>query len=202
MPHWPPLINPRYNPLVFQNCLIFSYFICLQVSKSRSFRDNSSKSRPSQRAYRKTKTTHLDKLTTSMSAHTIRCSNSSDEDAEDQVQVLNKKPTLVSISPVRRKSGTQASQQGFMQNVTSMFKNIRWFSIKSPVMTKLLSSPVTSAYESRPRVVSFRRLPDGNTIFRHLRRQNTSQQLIPPDQGLLLPGLIWCVIVKDLLLGK
>ena len=156
-----------------------------QVSKSRSFRDTSGKSRPSQRAYRKNKTTHLDKLTTSMSAHTIRCSNSSDEDDHHPVQVLDKKPTVVSI---RRKSSAASSSasQGFMQNVTSMFKNIRWFSIKSPVT--LLSPPAT--YEP-PRIVSFRRLPDGNNIFRHLRRQNTSQQLIPPDQGLLLPGLIW-----------
>jgi len=95
-----------------------------QVSKSRSFRDTSGKSRPSQRAYRKNKTTHLDKLTTSMSAHTIRCSNSSDEDDHHPVQVLDKKPTVVSI---RRKSSAASSSasQGFMQNVTSMFKNIR-----------------------------------------------------------------------------
>lgn len=90
----------------------------IQVTKSRSFRDTSSKSRPG-RPYRKNKTTHLDKLTTSMSAHTIRCSSSSDD--EDGGQVLDKKPTLVSInSPLKRKSSN-----GFMQNVTSMFKNIR-----------------------------------------------------------------------------
>jgi len=94
-----------------------------QVSKSRSFRDTSGKSRPSQRAYRKNKTTHLDKLTTSMSAHTIRCSNSSDnEDDNLPVQVLDKKTTVVSI---RRKSSSASSPQGFMQNVSSMFKNIR-----------------------------------------------------------------------------
>ena len=179
--NYQPSWKPDWHFFRWQLTLLYS--LLAQVSKSRSFRDTSGKSRPSQRAYRKNKTTHLDKLTTSMSAHTIRCSNSSDnEDDNLPVQVLDKKTTVVSI---RRKSSA-SSPQGFMQNVSSMFKNIRWFSIKSPVT--LLSPPVT--FEP-PRIVSFRRLPDGHNIFRHLRRQNTSQQLIPPDQGLLLPGLIW-----------
>merc|ERR1711874_734637 len=42
------------------------------ISKSKSFRDSKKGSRPMIK-YRKNKTTNLDKLTSSMSAHTIRC---------------------------------------------------------------------------------------------------------------------------------
>ena len=41
------------------------------MSKSRSFRDASLKSRPVK--YKRNKTTNLDKLTSSMSAHTLKC---------------------------------------------------------------------------------------------------------------------------------
>lgn len=85
------------------------------LPKSKSFRDPSHKSRPIK--YKKNKTTNLDKLTSSMSAHTLKCSSSSDE---DQQAMLDKKSTVVTISPVKRKNSGS-----FMQNVTSMFKNIR-----------------------------------------------------------------------------
>lgn len=92
-----------------------------QVSKSRSFRDTSGKSRPSAK-YKKTKTTQLDKLTSSMSAHTIKCSNSDEDDGQTDA-LLDKKATMVSLAgpQMRRKS----SSTGFMQNMSSMFKNIR-----------------------------------------------------------------------------
>jgi len=103
--------QPSWKPFLRWQLTLF-YSLLAQVSKSRSFRDTSGKSRPSQRAYRKNKTTHLDKLTTSMSAHTIRCSNSSDnEDDNLPVQVLDKKTTVVSI---RRKSSA-SSPQGFIK---------------------------------------------------------------------------------------
>lgn len=91
------------------------------VSKSRSFRDTSGKSRPSAK-YKKTKTTQLDKLTSSMSAHTIKCSNSDEDDGQTDA-LLDKKATMVSLAgpQMRRKS----SSTGFMQNMSSMFKNIR-----------------------------------------------------------------------------
>jgi len=84
------------------------------LPKSRSFREPSHKSRPIK--YKKNKTTNLDKLTSSMSAHTLKCSSSDDE----QQAMLDKKSTVVTISPVKRKNSGS-----FMQNVTSMFKNIR-----------------------------------------------------------------------------
>lgn len=111
------------------------------ISKSKSFRDNSKNGR--QRApvkYRKNKTTNLDKLTSSMSAHTITGCNSSaissedDNDAsaatadEQTNALLDKKSTLVSMSTKRKSSSSGASSgngSGFMQNMTSMFKNIR-----------------------------------------------------------------------------
>lgn len=120
------------------------------ISKSKSFRDNSKngKQRPTVK-YRKNKTTNLDKLTSSMSAHTIRCgegdsnpltSSGDDNDIlDEQTNSLlssEKKSTLVSMS---NKSGrklstggngnntgnTNSTSSGFMQNMTSMFKNIR-----------------------------------------------------------------------------
>jgi len=98
------------------------------MSKSRSFRDASLKSRPVK--YKRNKTTNLDKLTSSMSAHTLKCPSSSDEEhqamisAADHTQCDDKKSTVVtinssSVKQPRKNSGT------FMQNVTSMFKNIR-----------------------------------------------------------------------------
>lgn len=124
------------------------------ISKSKSFRDagSGSKNRPRQAIkYRKNKTTNLDKLTSSMSAHTIRCgeeNNSSTDDAnennsDEQTNSLLencKKSTLVSMSASSKRKSTSGSMSGsgngsnngsstttsgFMQNVTSMFKNIR-----------------------------------------------------------------------------
>lgn len=118
------------------------------ISKSKSFRDSKKGSRPMIK-YRKNKTTNLDKLTSSMSAHTIRCgegdsnpltSSGDDNDIlDEQTNSLlssEKKSTLVSMS---NKSGRKLStggngnntgnnnstSSGFMQNMTSMFKNIR-----------------------------------------------------------------------------
>ena len=118
------------------------------ISKSKSFRDSKKGSRPMIK-YRKNKTTNLDKLTSSMSAHTIRCgegdsnpltSSGDDNDIlDEQTNSLlssEKKSTLVSMS---NKSGrklstggngnntgnTNSTSSGFMQNMTSMFKNIR-----------------------------------------------------------------------------
>jgi hypothetical protein len=65
-----------------------------------------------------------------MSAHTLKCPSSSDEEhqamisAADHTQCDDKKSTVVtinssSVKQPRKNSGT------FMQNVTSMFKNIR-----------------------------------------------------------------------------
>jgi len=123
------------------------------ISKSKSFRDagSGSKNRPRQAIkYRKNKTTNLDKLTSSMSAHTIRCgeeNNSSTDDgnennSDEQTNSLLencKKSTLVSMSASSKRKSTSGSMSGsgngsnngssttsgFMQNVTSMFKNIR-----------------------------------------------------------------------------
>ena len=123
------------------------------ISKSKSFRDtgSGSKNRPRQPIkYRKNKTTNLDKLTSSMSAHTIRCgeeNNSSTDDAnennsDEQTNSLLencKKSNLVSMSASSKRKSTSGSMSGsgngsnngssttsgFMQNVTSMFKNIR-----------------------------------------------------------------------------
>lgn len=123
------------------------------ISKSKSFRDagSGSKNRPRQAIkYRKNKTTNLDKLTSSMSAHTIRCgeeNNSSTDDgnennSDEQTNSLLencKKSTLVSMSASSQRKSTSGSMSGsgngsnngssttsgFMQNVTSMFKNIR-----------------------------------------------------------------------------
>ena len=125
------------------------------ISKSKSFRDagsSGSKNRPRQPIkYRKNKTTNLDKLTSSMSAHTIRCgeeNNSSTDDgnennSDEQTNSLLencKKSTLVSMSASSQRKSTSGSMSGsgngsnngsstttsgFMQNVTSMFKNIR-----------------------------------------------------------------------------
>lgn len=124
------------------------------ISKSKSFRDagSGSKNRPRQAIkYRKNKTTNLDKLTSSMSAHTIRCgeeNNSSTDDAnennsDEQTNSLLencKKSTLVSMTASSKRKSTSGSMSGsgngsnngsstttsgFMQNVTSMFKNIR-----------------------------------------------------------------------------
>ena len=123
------------------------------ISKSKSFRDagSGSKNRPRQAIkYRKNKTTNLDKLTSSMSAHTIRCgeeNNSSTDDAnennsDEQTNSLLencKKSNLVSMSASSKRKSTSGSMSGsgngsnngssttsgFMQNVTSMFKNIR-----------------------------------------------------------------------------
>jgi hypothetical protein len=96
------------------------------MSKSRSFRDASLKSRPVK--YKRNKTTNLDKLTSSMSAHTLKCPTEEEHQAmisgADHTQCDDKKSTMVtinssSIKQQRKNSGT------FMQNVTSMFKNIR-----------------------------------------------------------------------------
>jgi len=123
------------------------------ISKSKSFRDagSGSKNRPRPAIkYRKNKTTNLDKLTSSMSAHTIRCgeeNNSSTDDgnennSDEQTNSLLencKKSTLVSMSASSKRKSTSGSMSGsgngsnngssttsgFMQNVTSMFKNIR-----------------------------------------------------------------------------
>jgi len=123
------------------------------ISKSKSFRDtgSGSKNRPRQAIkYRKNKTTNLDKLTSSMSAHTIRCgeeNNSSTDDcnennSDEQTNSLLencKKSTLVSMPASSKRKSTSGSMSGsgngssngsnttsgFMQNVTSMFKNIR-----------------------------------------------------------------------------
>jgi hypothetical protein len=125
------------------------------ISKSKSFRDagsSGSKNRPRQAIkYRKNKTTNLDKLTSSMSAHTIRCgeeNNSSTDDgnennSDEQTNSLLencKKSTLVSMTASSKRKSTSGSMSGsgngsnngsstttsgFMQNVTSMFKNIR-----------------------------------------------------------------------------
>ena len=123
------------------------------ISKSKSFRDtgSGSKNRPRQAIkYRKNKTTNLDKLTSSMSAHTIRCgeeNNSSTDDgnennSDEQTNSLLencKKSNLVSMSASSKRKSTSGSMSGsgngsnngssttsgFMQNVTSMFKNIR-----------------------------------------------------------------------------
>jgi len=123
------------------------------ISKSKSFRDtgSGSKNRPRQPIkYRKNKTTNLDKLTSSMSAHTIRCgeeNNSSTDDgnennSDEQTNSLLencKKSNLVSMSASSKRKSTSGSMSGsgngsnngssttsgFMQNVTSMFKNIR-----------------------------------------------------------------------------
>jgi len=114
------------------------------ISKSKSFRDNSKngKQRPTVK-YRKNKTTNLDKLTSSMSAHTITgCNTSAISSGEDDNDVsaptvdeqtnalLDKKSTLVSMSTKRKGSsnsgaGNGGNGSGFMQNMTSMFKNIR-----------------------------------------------------------------------------
>jgi len=123
------------------------------ISKSKSFRDagSGSKNRPRQAIkYRKNKTTNLDKLTSSMSAHTIRCGeenkssnddgneNNSDEQTNSLLENC-KKSTLVTMSASSKRKSTSGSMSGsgngsnngssttsgFMQNVTSMFKNIR-----------------------------------------------------------------------------
>ena len=52
---------------IMLGCFIFQS----SMSKSRSFRDASLKSRPVK--YKRNKTTNLDKLTSSMSAHTLKC---------------------------------------------------------------------------------------------------------------------------------
>lgn len=84
------------------------------VSKSRSFRDCGLKSRPIK--YKKNKTTNLDKLTASMSTTSLKCSSND----EDQQGVLDKKCTMVTVNQERRKNSGS-----FMQNMTTMFKNIR-----------------------------------------------------------------------------
>lgn len=84
-----------------------------QATKSRSFRDSSKSSR--QIKYRKNKTTNLDKLTGSLSAYTLKCPSSSEDEITSPEA---KKNTVVTING--RKSST-----GFMQNVASIFKNIR-----------------------------------------------------------------------------
>merc|ERR1711902_282075 len=91
------------------------------LPKSRSFRETCHKSRPIK--YKKNKTTNLDKLTSSMSAHTLKCPSSSDEEhqamisAADHAPCDDKKSTVVTINSSsvkqhRKDSGT------FMQNVT------------------------------------------------------------------------------------
>ena len=90
------------------------------ISKSKSFRDagSGSKNRPRQAIkYRKNKTTNLDKLTSSMSAHTIRCSGeeennlstdfdgNSENNSDEQTNSLlenSKKSSLVSMSSKRK----------------------------------------------------------------------------------------------------
>ena len=84
------------------------------MSKSRSFRDCGLKSRPIK--YKKNKTTNLDKLTASMSTTSLKCSSND----EDQQGVLDKKCTMVTVNQERRKNSGS-----FMQNMTTMFKNIR-----------------------------------------------------------------------------
>ena len=192
------------------------------ISKSKSFRDagSGSKNRPRQAIkYRKNKTTNLDKLTSSMSAHTIRCGeennlstddgneNNSDEQTNSLLENC-KKSTLVSMSASSKRKSTSGSMNGsgsnngsnttsgFMQNVTSMFKNIRWLSIRSPTKNTVVQKacpPPAPINSNNPRFVStFRRLPNGRNIFKtvRLRRQNTSQQLLPPENSVVLPGLI------------
>jgi len=115
------------------------------ISKSKSFRDNTKNGRQRPLVkYRKNKTTNLDKLTSSMSAHTITgCNSSTISSGEDDCNdvsvptvdeqqtnaLLDKKSTLlVSMSTSKRKSsnsGGAGNGNGFMQNMTSMFKNIR-----------------------------------------------------------------------------
>merc|ERR1712154_177676 len=110
------------------------------ISKSKSFRDGAGKNKPKPIKYRKNKTTNLDKLTSSMSAHTIRCgeenSSTDDNETDEQTNSLlqDRKSTLVAMSSTKRKStyglsgsssNTGSTSSGFMQNMTSMFKNIR-----------------------------------------------------------------------------
>ena len=64
-------------------CFIFQP----SMSKSRSFRDASLKSRPVK--YKKNKTTNLDKLTSSMSAHTLKCPSSSDEEHQAMISAAD-----------------------------------------------------------------------------------------------------------------
>ena len=157
----------------------FKRFLLFQtMPKSRSFRDSSQRYRPIK--YKKNKTTNLDKLTSSMSAHTLKCSSSDDE----QQAILDKKSTVVTISPVKRKNSGS-----FMQSVTSMFKNIRWLSVHSPMPVTVQ----TAKTNQQPRLVTFRKLSNGRNLFCALKRQNTSQRLLPPESS-NLPELIWIFV--------
>ena len=59
--------SKQMSMFIMLGCFIFQS----SMSKSRSFRDASLKSRPVK--YKRNKTTNLDKLTSSMSAHTLKC---------------------------------------------------------------------------------------------------------------------------------
>ena len=102
----------------------------------------------------------------------------------------DKKSTVVTINSSsvkqhRKDSGT------FMQNVTSMFKNIRWLSVRSPLQAVTVQTAKTNHHhQQQPRLATFKKLSNGRNIFCVLKRQNTSQRLLPPDSS-ILPELIW-----------
>ena len=80
-----------------------------------------------------------------------------------------------------------------MQNVTSMFKNIRWLSVRSPLqaVTTVQTAKTNHHHHlQQPRLATFKKLSNGRNIFCVLKRQNTSQRLLPPDSS-ILPELIW-----------
>lgn len=114
------------------------------VTKSRSFRDTSGKQRQAIR-YRKNKTTNLDKLSTSASAHAISKYYEDEDDdevvglvEEEDRRPLQQQPveTAVTVSSAGKDFTTttcglsnaakaRKSSSTFMQNVSSIFKNIR-----------------------------------------------------------------------------
>ena len=153
------------------------------MSKSRSFRDCGQKSRPIK--YKKNKTTNLDKLTASMSTTSLKCS-SNDEDYQG---VLDKKCTMVTVNQEQRKNSGS-----FMQNMTTMFKNIRWLNVYSPL-------PVSVQIEEKnqaTRLVTDRKLSNGKRLFYTMKKQNILQSLLSPsNESFAFTELIWLFCIDN-----